>query len=37
MPYEIEPYIGVGVLRFGTTPAQVHEILGAARFPRRDR
>jgi hypothetical protein len=36
MPYEIEPGIGVGIFRFGMTPAQVPEIPGAARFSRRE-
>lgn len=36
MPYEIESCIGVGVLRFGVTPAQMHEIPGAALFSRRE-
>ncbi|HZR75562.1 hypothetical protein [Bradyrhizobium sp.] len=36
MPNEIMPYVGVGALRFGMTPAQVHQILGAPRFSRRD-
>jgi hypothetical protein len=36
MPYEILPYVGVGALRFGMTPPQVRQILGAPRFSRRD-
>lgn len=36
MPYEILPYVGVGALRFGMTPAQTRQILAAPRFSRRD-
>lgn len=36
MSYEISPYVGVGPLRFGMTPAQTLQILGAPRFSRRD-
>jgi hypothetical protein len=36
MPYEIESYVGAGVLRFGMSPAQVHELLGTPRFARSD-
>jgi hypothetical protein len=32
MPYEIESYVGAGALRFGMSPAQVHDILGNPRF-----
>ena len=36
MPYEIESYVGAGALRFGMSPAQVHDILGNPRFARSD-
>lgn len=36
MPNEILPYVGVGALRFGMTPPQTRQILGAPRFSRRD-
>lgn len=36
MPYEIESYLGAGALRFGMSPAQVHDILGNPRFTRSD-
>jgi hypothetical protein len=36
MPYEIQPYVGVGALRFGMTSPQIRQILGAPRFSRRD-
>jgi hypothetical protein len=36
MHYEIESHTGVGALRFGMSPTQVHEILGVPRFARSD-
>jgi hypothetical protein len=36
MPYPIDSYVGAGALRFGMSPAQVHEILGTPRLARRD-
>jgi hypothetical protein len=36
MAYEIDPYVSAGALRFGMTPDEVHQVLGTARFSRRD-
>ena len=36
MTYEIESFKGVGALRFGMSPEQVHAILGSPRFSRQD-
>jgi hypothetical protein len=36
MAYEIDPYVSAGALRFGMTPGEVHQVLGTARFSRRD-
>ena len=36
MSFEIVPYVGAGVLRFGMSPDRVHEILGTPRFARSD-